>query len=523
LRIGNRPAEKYILVILVVVVAASAMIRVSGVWFGYPLAVHPDEGRLVRPALKILKTGDLNPHFFDYPSLNIYLQAALYKTVAVVEKTVHGGGMGRIPTIRFYIVGRFLSVVMSLLTIVITFAIGRRLIHPIAGLASAYFVGASLLHILNSFIITVDAPMAFWSSLAVLMAARIATGDGRLYDYVLAGMFVGFAVGSKYTAFLCVIPIVIAHLHASRGAKPRPTWLILLCLVIIPFAFLLTTPFAALDYPAFFEAINSESSHYRGGHFGNEGEGANSFFLYGKSLFLEGLGPVPAILAIVGFGWLLRRKAWCALLLLSFPLLLFLFVGQYRVFFSRNLVAAVPCLAVLSGAGVQFLYETLHRAWFRWRGTLRLAGSLAGGAVVLIVVLGTYGQVSTAREEIRMMTLPDSRWVSLHWIGENIPAGASIGREQYTPPVQKFAKRYRVTNLGYFSLTRRKAVSKIPALDYVVLSSYNFERFLEDAERYPRQAATYEAFFREQRLMKEFVPDGVSLGGPRILIFAIEQ
>jgi hypothetical protein len=80
-----------------------------------------------------------------------------------------------------------------------------------------------------------------------------------------------------------------------------------------------------------------------------------------------------------------------------------------------------------------------------------------------------------------------------------------------------------VTNLGFFSLTRRKAVSKIPSLDYVVLSSYNFERFLEDAERYPRQAATYEAFFREQRLVKEFVPDGVSLGGPRILIFAIEQ
>jgi len=520
---GNRPAEKRILAILLVVVAASAVIRVSGVWFSYPLAVHPDEGRLVRPALKMIRTGNLNPQFFHYPSLNIYLQAAMYKTVALVEKTVHGGGMGRIPTIRFYICGRVLNVVLSILTIVITFAIGRRLIHPIAGLAAACFVGASSLHILNSFTITVDAPMAFWSSLAVLMAARIATGNRRLHDYVLAGLFVGLAVGSKYTAFLCVFPIVIAHLRGSREAKAWLTWPFLLCLVIIPFSFLLTTPYAALDYPAFFEAINSESSHYRSGHFGNEGEGTTSFVLYAKSLILEGLGPIPAALAAVGFVWLLRRNPWNALLLLSFPLLLFLFVGQYKVFFSRNVVGAVPCLAVLGGAGVQLLYETVHHLWFRWRGTLRLAGSVAGGTVVLIVVLGTNGQVGIAREEIRKLTLPDSRWVSLQWIVKNIPAGTSIGRERYTPPVQVFADRYRVTNLGFFSLTREKAVSKIPALDYVVLSSYNFERFLEDPEYYPREAATYEAFFREQRLMREFVPDDISLGGPRILIFAIEQ
>ncbi|MFQ5600856.1 MAG: hypothetical protein ACE5G2_09925 [Candidatus Krumholzibacteriia bacterium] len=44
-------------------------------WFGYPLPVHPDEPLLVEAALNMVRTGNLNPHYFSHPSLDVYFLA----------------------------------------------------------------------------------------------------------------------------------------------------------------------------------------------------------------------------------------------------------------------------------------------------------------------------------------------------------------------------------------------------------------------------------------------------------------
>jgi 4-amino-4-deoxy-L-arabinose transferase-like glycosyltransferase len=507
---------------LIAVVALSAFIRVPGVWFGYPLAVHPDEGRLVNPALKMVRTGDLNPHFFNYPSLNIYLQAALFKAAEVFKIGARDTGGGGDPNISFYVLGRLLTVGMSLATIVVTFLIGRRLIGPAAGVAAATFVGASSLHVLNSFTITVDTPMALWSTLTLLMAARIATGNRGLIDYILAGLFAGLAVGSKYTAVLCVVPILLGHFFGWDGPGSRAGRRLLIALAIVPVAFLVTTPFALLDFPAFRDAIASESRHYRGGHFGFEAAGSTSIFLYATALVEEGLGPVGAGFALVGLGWFAGGRVRHALLLASFPLFLVFFVGQYKVFFARNVVAAVPGLAVLSGAGVSVLLASLDSAW-RSRGpVLPPARILAGASAALLFLVGIWQQVGLARESIRVLTLPDSRWIGLQWIDANIPAGTVICRERYTPPVQNLGRQYQVTNLGFFALTKANARAKIDGCDYVILSSFNFDRFFIDRDQYPEESEAYESFFSTRRLVHEFKPDNVGVGGPRVLIFAID-
>ena len=65
-------------VIICVIMAAAFLLRFKGVWFGYPLMVHPDEHHIVDSALNMIKSHNPHPHMFFYPSLNIYLQAVTY-------------------------------------------------------------------------------------------------------------------------------------------------------------------------------------------------------------------------------------------------------------------------------------------------------------------------------------------------------------------------------------------------------------------------------------------------------------
>ncbi len=64
--------------LLTVIVATGAALRFWSVRFGLPHDLaRPDEEKIVTAALGILG-GDLNPHFFLYPSLFIYVTAGAY-------------------------------------------------------------------------------------------------------------------------------------------------------------------------------------------------------------------------------------------------------------------------------------------------------------------------------------------------------------------------------------------------------------------------------------------------------------
>jgi hypothetical protein len=54
----SKVAWAFMLMLLI----ATFILRLTNIWFGYPLPVHPDEPVLVNTALNISVTGDLNPY-----------------------------------------------------------------------------------------------------------------------------------------------------------------------------------------------------------------------------------------------------------------------------------------------------------------------------------------------------------------------------------------------------------------------------------------------------------------------------
>ncbi len=139
---------------------------------------------------------------------------------------------------------------------------------------------------------------------------------------------------------------------------------------------------------------------------------------------------------------------------------------------------------------------------------------LLAAALVFFAGKGIYGQMRRSYSHVRKITLPDTRWLSKTWIEENLPRGAEIGREHYTPPVDP--RRYKVAYLGYFGLIKHR----LDGFDYVIASSKDYRRFLNNEKQYPDEARKYKEVFSKYTLVREFVPDK-NTAGPVIRIYRV--
>jgi hypothetical protein len=60
--------------LVVGILAVAAGLRFWGLGAGIPYSLGVDEPELMERAVRMMRTGDFHPHFFDYPGFYIYLQ-----------------------------------------------------------------------------------------------------------------------------------------------------------------------------------------------------------------------------------------------------------------------------------------------------------------------------------------------------------------------------------------------------------------------------------------------------------------
>ena len=61
------------LVLLTLIVVLGAVLRFTALGQGIPFAIGVDEPEIVERAVRMMKTGDFDPHLFDYPGPYIYI------------------------------------------------------------------------------------------------------------------------------------------------------------------------------------------------------------------------------------------------------------------------------------------------------------------------------------------------------------------------------------------------------------------------------------------------------------------
>ena len=147
--------------------------------------------------------------------------------------------------------------------------------------------------------------------------------------------------------------------------------------------------------------------------------------------------------------------------------------------------------------------------------------ALANFGLVAVLAGSIWHQAFVSINHIAEINLPDTRWVSIEYIERSLPPGSRIGREHYTPPIEQYSDKFITEYLGHQAVAVKPDV--VMTLDYMLVSSGDYNRFITEPNKYPDGSMAYRKFFEQHELVKEFIPDGNKLTGPRIGIYKIRH
>ncbi len=402
--------------------------RFAGINSGLPNFVfYTDEGLFSDPVLRILKTGDLNPHVFIYPSLYIYLETIIsyvYFAFSTVSSSSYAS-VSEIPEPDLFLIWRALTALFGVSTIALTYVISRKIFNPGMGLLSAGILTATFIHVLYSQYIKNDIPVLFFGLISLYFSYCILE-HGRLRFYILSGFFVGLSAATGYNGIFFGVPVLVAHiLRNVENKKVRiDTFFLLLFPLILAAVFLgffTGCPYCVIDYPDFTGSIwiNRLLS-------GNplipadinvmisSLDGTPNWLWYIRYLASSGLY-YPIFLAASG-GMILclsnfdRKKAF----LFSFPAVYFLFLisGIYRT--DRLTILLSPFFAIFSAVFLEYMINKIESKADMEYGYKKILIFL-----ILVIVIG----IPMLRIFIFDYTSsqPDTRELTAEWIYSNVP------------------------------------------------------------------------------------------------------
>lgn len=502
--------------LLVIVLILALCLRLWGINFGLPYLYHPDEPGNVTVAQNIFKTGDLNPHFFNYPSLFFYLNGLAYVVYFLLGKwmglfripsdvpfpQIIAMGCGTTPMPTTFVMGRLLTVLFGVATVFLVYHIGWRLLgSKQVGLLASLMLAISPTHVSHSQLITPDAFLVFFILLSFLGSVGVLK-EGRSRDYVLAGLGAGLAASTKYNGALILVSLIAAHsIRYGRCVFKRCSLYLGIGLSVA--AFLLTTPFALLDWEAFRTGVQFELRHYATGHAGMEGNTLKWYISY--LLTIE--GPI-AFLAILESIRSFSARSKNTLALSIFPITYFVFINRLVVRNDRTLLPLIPFLLLLAAqcaieAFNRTRYSLFHTRFFRAAFTILISS--------LLIIVPLY---RTIQSNLRRCTV-DSRETARVWIEDNLPPGAKIAVEAYSP----FVNPQRFVVLGTPKITDFPLTWYIDEqFDYLVFAEGMFGRFYREPQRYAEEIGKYEVFFRNLEPVRIF-----SDGGYEVRIYQLSH
>ena len=382
--------------------------RLMGLDAGLPYCWHPDEPKLINLGLRMLQTGDWNPHWFHYPSLPIYLQAfngvlswvgeADGRPWQAIQELQTGLDDGLIHTIgdpAIWARGRRLTALLGALAAALTALAGHRLGGPLAGLFAGLFVALSPGHAAHSRLITVDVPTSC-AIAALTLASAYVLLEGERRHFVLAGVAWGLAIACKYNAAIAGLAPVVAWLASPR--REERLWWGLALGPIAAITGVLAMPYVVLDIGTALNDIAKEVNHYMARGHGEATVGAGLPHL--REL-LGALGttflPGWTLLAVVSPALVTREQARPLVLAWVLPVVWLGFMSGAVVFFQRTVVPIVPAVAVVAGmAAAALVSRVSHRPAVAWAVGLGLL--LPGGLAVRDAVIAEQNELDSRTE-----------------------------------------------------------------------------------------------------------------------------
>src|SRR3954451_1756418 len=447
---------------LAAILAGAAALRVVGIRYGLPFGnlLNPDEQSIVPRAWKLVHGGGGDPHWFDYPTLLMYVNAPFQAWQSEPS----------------YLTARIVAVVLALGSVVTTWWLGRRAYGPHAGAVAAAIATVSTLHVAYSREAVTDIPLALGvgAALALMVTGRIE----------IAGAVAGLATGFKYPGVFLVVPLVVA----AWGAWRR----LVTAILLMGLCFVASSPFVLVHQrQALHEALRVQRLA-RKGWLGFEHDHAAPIAFVDR--LWHGLGPA-LIVAAVGLAVAVIRRSRTDRVFASFVLVNFADLLTLRAHFARHALPLVPPLAALAG---------------RFR-------ALVPVTLLLLVVPLTW----TIRDD-KELTRTDTRIVAARWIERHVAAGTKIAADSSTALVGRYDVLQLQLPAPWQAPDPNRDVARLErdGVAVVVATGAIADRVRAAPDRYPREVRFYDDLRRRADLLFR-VAAGGGRAGPWVDVFRL--
>jgi hypothetical protein len=388
--------------------ALSFVLCAGSIDWGLPSSWHPDE--VASRSIRLVGDRTLDPNFFQYPSLHIYLIAGVVVVPTLILKAlanivsgdsilfgIQPGFWNLSPA--FLLGARLLTAVMAAATVFLVNVIGRRIFDQEVGVLSAAFLAVSAGFIGMAHFATVDVPMVFWSVLAIAAVLR-ALDRRSLRSFFFSGVAAGFAASTKYPGVLVSLPLLVGAAYSQPAAASSQT---VRGFRIAAVSFVATgaivgffcgTPYALLHFPKFagtFLQLMLYQPVYKG-------EGTTGYlqhFLNIAHICGNFLGPIAIAGTIwVAIRWARIRDLGVLILLLAITAF-YAGTGPSSFCPDRYTLALVPFVLICAAKLCLDGLRAAHRSWY---GSLT-ARLIFGIVLAYTAFYGLRGTTEFARDD----------------------------------------------------------------------------------------------------------------------------
>jgi len=370
------------------VLLLAAALRYAGLGWGLRHPPHPDEGVFLDNVALMIRSGDLDHRYYQYPGLFFYM---LYPLVYVLPHDPPGPSA--------YLAARALVAAFGVAACALIDVLGRKVAGSGAGLLAALLLAVSPVAVETAHMVRPDVVLQAFTIVALLALPRVGP---RFGGDALSGLALGLAGAVKFTAVF-LVPSYLTRRLVAPGPRVRGA---LLAAAIALTVFVAASPYAALHVGEFVAGVRAQVGY----HYQERGLAPVS---YGRMVlfYLESsgkaLGLPAALLCVVGLLPALRNgRGWAPLLLL--PVTAIAVLATSDVKHDRFLLPALSVPFVLAGVGAE-----------------RLAGPRRG-AFVLVAAAATALPLLSSLTYLRGVVSPSTRDRARDAVEANASRGSLI-------------------------------------------------------------------------------------------------
>lgn len=479
------------------------LLRFYNLDWGAPFYFHPDERNMAMAINQLSFPTQMNPHFFAYGSLPLYLifftglftnffticQQAITPCTVSFEQAI--------------IVSRSFTAVFSVLLIPLIAYVGTRLYGKTAGILSASLMTFSVGMIQFAHFGTTEMWLTFFSVILFLILLLL-QHKYSVYLVILLGIVFGILVGTKISALaLGILPIYSLVIGLRKHTSFSHFRVLLLTAIngvafisIAVLIFFLTNPFVALDFSSFQDSMRYETSLASGTlpvFYTQEFTDTTPILFQFLHVYPFLLNPLLTILIVPSLVILLfriiRYRDTNSVLVLLTCSVLFFSQAFLFVKWTRYMLPTLPFLyLIMVGAA-----DTIVKQHFFFLKSRSFRYSISTLLIILCSVFA-FSYVITAFAE------RDTRVAAAAFAAQTIPENAMIVSEVYDLGIVPFNPLYpNITLFNFYDTehgnpdaTPERLAALTKNADYIVLPSQRlYKTRTLHTERFPISGAFY--------------------------------